>query len=84
MSQPKPLRQVQEMITGDSTYYMVYTGPVLKLNEWLKSDKGKETILPILQTRPVRIWCPNDNNTVLRLETKHEVRAVSPNFPGSA
>ena len=72
MSSAEPLNQVDKsFVTGDPTYYFVYTGPVTRLNDWLKSTKGKEIVLPILETRPVRIWCPNDNNAIIRLEKRN-------------
>lgn len=84
MSQAKPLNKT-EIVTGDPTYYMVYTGPLEKLKEWLKSDKGKGTVIPILQTKPISIWCPNDRNAVVKLEKRqNELQGVSPDFPGSA
>jgi hypothetical protein len=87
MSEAESLTQLgtePEIIQGDSTYYMVYTGTVEKLNDWLKTRKGKDTVLPILDTRPVRIWCPNDNNRTIRLEKRNDVQGVSPNFPDSS
>ena len=72
MSFAEPLNQVDRLtVTGDQTAYFVYTGPVTRLNDWLKSTKGKEIVLPILETRPVKIWCPNDNNAIIRLEKRN-------------